>query len=81
MSMSRPWTAVLRNQSQTKIVDSNAPIDCKLAQVTISKENPGWELMALIPGSHSRASHSFSTNSVAPTSSTVDPFDMSHIVR
>ena len=81
MSATRPWTAVLCNNSQTKIVEVNTSVDSSLAEVTINEKNPGWNLIAIIPGSHAGSSHSFSMKLRSSSDKFVDPFDMSHIEK
>ena len=81
MSVTRPWTAVLYNNSQTKILEVNTSVDSETAQSTINEQNPGWELIAIIPGSHANASYSFSVKRMPTSAGFVDPFDMSHLVK
>ena len=80
MSHRRPYTAVLFSQSKTCIVEMNASVNINEAQEEFLREHPGWELIALIAGSHESRSHSFDRREILRENPDrfVDPFDTSH---
>ena len=76
---SRPYAAVLMCGKKVIMVDVMAPLSSKEAKSMIEENHPGFELLALVPGTHSRYSYVYSEDVSEITKSRgVDPFDMSY---
>jgi len=77
---SRPYAAVLMCGRKVIMVDVIAPLTSKEAKAMIEKDNPGFELIALVPGTHSKYSYVYSSQDISEMTKPqgVDPFDMSY---
>lgn len=79
MSNRRPYTAVLCKPSQTKVVEMTASVEWLEAKEEFTEAHPGWNVVAVIAGSHMDRSRSYSQVTVDKKSNQndryVDPFD------
>jgi hypothetical protein len=75
----RPYTAVLIHEHSfmTRVANLAAPLNGTEAKASVESSNPGFKLVALIPGHHAVSSHGFELDYALRGTADrfLDPFD------
>ena len=79
---SRPYAAVMMINDKVLMLDVMAPLQSSEAKVAVEEQYPGYQLLALIPGTHTQYSFIYNNDAgVRGNTQNVDPFDMSYAYK
>ncbi len=76
---SRPYAAIMMFNGKIFMMDVMAPLHSAEARSVLEDVYPGYQLIALVPGTHTQHSYIYNDEAGARGSTqNVDPFDMSY---
>jgi len=76
---SRPYAAIMMLNDKIFMMDVMAPLKSDEARSVLEGSYPGYQLLALVPGTHAQHSYIYNDKAGARGSTqNLDPFDMSH---
>ena len=77
----RPYTAVLIRENETRVINVNAPLERQKAHIHMKENFPGENVVALIPGEHAGHSYSYESIECKSPDAQIDLFDTSYITK